>query len=124
MATIILLILMPALVVVVIVIVLPSRIRMDRRVRALLATFHNSERTSIYLPFESGWFNGKRMEMETKISDRKAEGWTFLRATEAAPWRTLCSWGGGVNLHFIREDFRAQGKQSCSEEVARDEEKG
>jgi hypothetical protein len=122
MATIILLILMPTFLAV--VIVLPSRIRMERRARALLAKFPNPERTSVNLPFESGWFGGKRMEMETKISDMKAEGWTFLRATEAAPWRTLCSWGGGVNLHFIREDFRAQGKQSCSEEVARDEEKG
>jgi hypothetical protein len=29
-------------------------------------------------------------------------GWTFLRAAEASPLRTIRSWGGGLTLHFIR----------------------
>jgi len=33
-------------------------------------------------------------------------GWTFLRASEANPLRTLQSPGGGLTLHFIRSQPR------------------
>jgi hypothetical protein len=55
----------------------------------------------IYLEFSSGW-TGKRAEMDAKIAEMARAGWTFLRATEASPLRTLRSWGGGLTLHFIR----------------------
>jgi hypothetical protein len=100
--------LLPALFVVCLVVLVP-RIRMERRAHVLLARFPDAERTSVYLPLRSGWAGGKRKEMEAKISEMNDAGWTFLRATEASPWRTLCSWGGGLNLHFIREDFAEDG---------------
>jgi len=75
---------------------------MERRVCALLAEYPQAERTSVYLTFRSGWAEGKRKEMDAKIAEMASIGWTFLRATAASPLRTLRSWGGGLDLHFIR----------------------
>lgn len=80
---------------------LPTRVRMERRARKLLSQHPQAERTSVYLPFRSSWESGKQ-EMEAKISEMQSSGWTFLRAHEASPLRTLLSWGGGVTLQFIR----------------------
>jgi hypothetical protein len=82
--------------------VLIPRLRMERRARVLLAQHPNAERKSVYVAFRCGWASGKRREMDAKIAEMKDAGWTFLRATEASPVRTLCSWGGGVTLQFIR----------------------
>jgi hypothetical protein len=81
--------------------VLIPRRRMEQRARALLAQHPNAELTSIYLAFRSGW-TGKRAEMDAKIAEMARGGWTFLRASEASPLRTIRSWGGGLTLHFIR----------------------
>ena len=81
--------------------VLIPRRRMEQRARALLAQHPNAERTSIYLAFRSGW-TGKRAEMDARIAEMARAGWTFLRASEASPLRTIRSWGGGLTLHFIR----------------------
>lgn len=83
-------------------IALRERIPMERRARSLLLQFPDAERTSIYLPFRSAWPSVKRREMELKIGEMENAGWTFLRGAEANPFRTLRSWGGGMNLHFIR----------------------
>ena len=98
-ATSFLIILVPVLFVVPFVLI--SRRRMEQRARALLAQHPNAERTSIYLAFRSGW-TGKRTEMDAKIAEMARAGWTFLRASEANPLRTIRSWGGGLTLHFIR----------------------
>jgi len=82
--------------------VIPARIRMQRHARELLRNYPGAPRTSVYLAFSSTWANGKEREMQVKISEMAAEGWTFLRATEANLLRQLGSWGGGLNLHFIR----------------------
>ena len=88
--------------VIVFVVVLPRRIRMERRARALLAQHAGAERISVYLAFRSGWWSGKGREMDAKISEMAAAGWTFLKATEASSLRTIRSWGGGLTLHFVR----------------------
>ncbi len=78
------------------------RLRMERRARLLLTQHPHAERTSIYLPFQSARGAAKRREMDARIAAMEQAGWTFLRATEANPLRTLCSWGGGITLQFIR----------------------
>lgn len=83
-------------------IVLPRRIQMRRRAHALRAQHPHAEQTSVYLAFRSGWWTGKQREMDAKIAEMAPAGWTFLRAAEASPLRTLRSWGGGLTLHFIR----------------------
>jgi hypothetical protein len=75
---------------------------MERRAKALLAEHPQAERMSVYVTFSSTFANDKEREMEAKIAEMKELGWTFLRATEASPLRTLRSWGGGVNLRLIR----------------------
>ncbi len=78
------------------------RFRMERRARALLAAHPKAERTSIYLALRSTWMWGKQREIDDKVAEMQSQGWTFLRAREANPLRTMCSWGGGVNLQFVR----------------------
>ena len=75
---------------------------MERRARGILAQHPGAERISVYLAFRSGWWSGKGKEMDAKVAEMARAGWTFLRATEASPPRTIRSWGGGVTLHFIR----------------------
>lgn len=104
---ILLLILIPAIVMFVRFVLIP-RIRMERRAHAFLAQHPDAERTSVYLPFRSAWASGKRQEMAAKVSEMSNVGWSFLRATEASPLWTLCSWRGGVTLHFIREQATAE----------------
>ena len=81
--------------IVVLLLALPKRIRMERRARALLAEHPEAERLSVYLEFRSGWYRGKGHEMDSKIAEMAMDGWTFLRASEASPLRTIRSWGGG-----------------------------
>ena len=90
------------LLVIVLVFVLPRRIQMERRARALLAQHPHAERTSVYLALHSTWAGQKQREIDAKIEEMKAQGWTFLRGIEANPLRTICSWGGGLTLHFVR----------------------
>ena len=82
--------------------VLPSRLRMRRRASALLAQFPHAEQTCVYLPLRSGWWPGKKSEMDAKIREMASAGWTFLRAAKANPLLTARSWGGGLTLHFLR----------------------
>ena len=81
---------------------LPPRIKMERRARSLLAQHPDAERTSVYLALNSTWASQKQREIDAKIEEMRAQGWTFLRGMEANPLRTLCSWGGGLTLRFIR----------------------
>jgi len=99
--TMILLMVVPVLVVAVFFVIVP-RIRMERRARTLLAQHPGAEQTSVYLPLRSAFARGKRREMDAKITEMQAGGWTFLRAVEASPLRTIRSWGGGLTLQFIR----------------------
>jgi hypothetical protein len=91
-----------AIVLFIVTVVIPSRVRMERRARAILAQYPGAEMISVYLAFRSGWWSGKGKEMDAKVAELAAAGWTFLRATEASPLRTIRSWGGGVTLHFVR----------------------
>lgn len=78
------------------------RFRMERRARALLEAHPDAERTTVYLELQSTFAGAKQREIDAKIAEMQPQGWTFLRAMEASPLRTLCSWGGGLTLHFIR----------------------
>jgi hypothetical protein len=91
----------PILFLLVVAIIIP-RFRMERRAHILLAQHPDSERTSVYLPLHSTWAWQKQREIDAKVADMMAEGWTFLRCREAIPLRTMFSWGGGLTLHFIR----------------------
>lgn len=90
---------------IVLAVVLPQRIRMERRARALMKEHPDAEKTSMYIAFQSGWSGGKRKEMDVKIADMSTIGWTLLRATEASPLKTIRSWGGGLTMHFIRSQI-------------------
>ena len=92
----------PALVLFVFTVLIP-RFRMERRARALLAESPEAERTSVYLELHSTFAAGKQREIDAKIAELEPQGWTFLRAMEASPLRTMRSWGGGLTLHFIRK---------------------
>jgi hypothetical protein len=100
-ASTLLLILVPVGLVVVPFVIIP-RLQMERRARALLSRHPDAERTSVFLAFRSLWSGGKRQEMDARIAEMATTGWTFLRATEANPLRTIRSRGGGLTLHFIR----------------------
>jgi len=84
------------------VFVLPARIRMERRARELMRSHPEAERTSLYLAFRTTFSWEKQHEMDAMITEMARGGWTYLRATAANPLRTMRSWGGGLNLHFIR----------------------
>jgi len=99
--TFILLCSIPILVLFVFIVAVP-RFRMERRARALLAQHPDAEQTSVYLELHSAFAGGKRREIDAKIAEMQPQGWIFLRAMEASPLRTICSWGGGLTLHFIR----------------------
>ena len=92
----------PYVIVLMMAMALPPRIRMERRARALLAQHPDAERTSVYLAFRSGSSTARQREMDARIAEMASAGWTFLRAAEASPLRTMRSWGGGLTLHFIR----------------------
>jgi hypothetical protein len=47
-----------------------------------------------------------------KMAEMGTAGWIFLRGTAASPLRTIRSWGGGLMLHFIRNN------ESSSEHAA------
>lgn len=82
--------------------VLTPRIEMLRRAGKLLKEIPQHERAMVYLPFSSTFSPGKQIEMAAKIAEMGEDGWVFLKAGEAHPLKTLRSWGGGLNLHFIR----------------------
>lgn len=82
------------------VLALPERVRMGKRARRLLCAHPQAERKSVSLSFPR--VMGKRAVMQCRNAEIEADGRTFLRASEAIPWRTLRSWGGGLNLHSIR----------------------
>ena len=83
--------------------VLPPRLRMARREKELLAQMPRHELKTVYLAFASGWYCGKGKEVAAKISEEEKGGWAFLKASEANLFKTSLTWGGGVNLHFIRK---------------------
>jgi hypothetical protein len=91
----------PAFLVFVFFVIVP-RFRMERRARALLSQNPNVEQTSVYLELHSTFAWDKQREIDAKIAEMQPQGWTFLRAMEANPLRTIRSWGGGLTLHFIR----------------------
>jgi hypothetical protein len=83
-------------------IVLIPHLSMERRATELLSQHPGAEQTSVYLELHSTWAWNKQREIDAKITEMQPQGWTFLRALEASPLRTICSWGGGLTLHFIR----------------------
>jgi hypothetical protein len=97
----ILLCVIPAFLLYVFAVIVP-RHRMERRARALLAQHPGAEQTSVYLALHSTWAWQKQQEIDAKIAEMNAQGWTLLRSMEASPLRTIRSWGGGLTLHFIR----------------------
>ena len=86
-----------------VVMVLVPRGKMQRRAAGILRGLSDYEETSCYLRFSSIWPWRKRRAMEDKIAEMAGEGWIFLKAGEAHPLKTLASWGGGLQLHFVRD---------------------
>jgi hypothetical protein len=82
--------------------VIIPRLRMIRHARELQARYPGAEQTSLYLPLHSTTMGQKQREIEAKIAEMQPLGWTFLKASEANLLRTMRTWGGGVNVHFIR----------------------
>jgi hypothetical protein len=82
--------------------VVVPRHRIRRRARALLAQHPGAELTSVYLALYSTWTWGKRREIDAKIAEMKAQGWTCLRGAEVSPLRKIRSWHSGLTLHFFR----------------------
>jgi hypothetical protein len=78
------------------------RREMESKARALLAQHPDAEQTSVYLELHSMFAPAKQREIDAKIAEMQPQGWTFLRAIEASPLRTIRSRGGGLTLHFIR----------------------
>jgi hypothetical protein len=92
--------LIPILIIGVFFVLIP-RVRMARKAREILAQYPDAERTSVYIQYQSVTWKHKREVLEAKIAEMKADGWTFLRGTEA-PWGTPITWAGGETLHFVR----------------------
>lgn len=82
--------------------VVVPRYRIWRRERALLAQHPGAELTSVYLVLHSTWAWGKRREIDAKIAEMKAQGWTCLRGVEVRPLRKIRSWDSDLTLHFFR----------------------
>ncbi len=82
-------------------VVIPRR-RMNRRAEAILGQMPDREEKTVYLRFDSAWPSAKQNAMKSRIAEVEAEGWTYLKAGEAAVSRIFRSWGGGLDLHFVR----------------------
>jgi hypothetical protein len=78
------------------------RIKMLRQANVLLKKIPTHESKTLYINFSSFVGNGKQREMDAKITEMAKEGWVYLKANEVNPMKTLFSWGGGLNMHFIR----------------------
>ena len=76
--------------------------RIRRRQLALLARHPGAELTSVYLALHSTWAWGKRREIDAKIAEMKAQGWTCLRGAEVRPLRKIRPWDSDLTLHFFR----------------------
>ena len=81
----------------------PDRLRMARRAKELLAQMPRHELKTGYLAYASGWNPERRKELAARIGEEEKAGWTFLKASEANPFKASLTWGGAVNLHFIRK---------------------
>jgi len=101
-----LILIMAAVVTIMVLVLTPMliipRMRMERRARKLQARYPGAEQTSVYLELHSTYSWEKQREVDAKVAEMWPLGWTFLRVSEANPLRTIRSWGGGLNLHFIR----------------------
>jgi Na+-transporting methylmalonyl-CoA/oxaloacetate decarboxylase gamma subunit len=82
-----------------------ARLKAERRAKGLRAAMPEAETSSIYLAFNGRSSRepaAKQAAMDSQIAEMARDGWTFLRATEASPFKTLRAFGGGLNLEFIR----------------------
>ncbi len=86
-----------------IVIFIVARVRMELRAQKLLEQIPNHEIKIMYVSFKSGFAPGKRLEMNAKIAEMEKEGWVYLKSREANPLKTIKSWGGGLNMYFVRK---------------------
>ena len=82
--------------------VVVPRFRSRRRKRALLAQHPGAELKSVHLALHSTWAWGKRREIDAKIAEMKAQGWTCLRGAEVRPLRKIRQWDSDLTLHFFR----------------------
>ncbi len=60
------------------------------------------ERRIEYVRFDSVKRAAQKEAVRRKIDQLEAAGWVSLGVTPANPLVTIRSWGGGVNVHFIR----------------------
>ncbi|MBT3373975.1 MAG: hypothetical protein HOJ57_15750 [Lentisphaerae bacterium] len=83
--------------------ILAKRRSMFARAKSILETMDDPEERVELLLFRSTFAPGKGREQDARVREVEMDGWTFLKATMAPFSKTICSWGGGVNLHFVRE---------------------
>ena len=83
--------------------VMTARAKMHARADAILAVMAGPEERVELLLFRSSFAPGKGREQDARVREVEMDGWTFLKATMAPFSKTIRSWGGGVNLHFVRE---------------------
>ncbi len=79
-----------------------NRQRMLIRARTLLATLSDPDERIEFVRFRFAWPSAKRRAMNSTIEKLTKDGWIYLKATEAPFKKTIYSWGGGLNLHFVR----------------------
>ena len=85
------------------VLVLIPRLRMQKRAAEIVHAMSDPEETSCYLRFTSTRPRLKKQEIEDKISEMTKQGWVFLKLSEANPLKTIFAWGGGLQMHFVRD---------------------
>ena len=78
------------------------RLRVERRVGALLAEHPEVRHASVDLELRSIFAWNRKRAIDAKIAEMQSGGWTFLRAMPASQRPTIRFWRGGLTLHFIR----------------------
>ena len=84
-------------------IVLRTRLKMLRRAKTLLQQMPNHQSTIRYLKSSSAFVWQKQREIDARIAEMANDGWLFLKTSQPNLLKTVWSWEGGINLHFIRD---------------------
>lgn len=80
----------------------PLRRSQEKAMAQILAANPDAEQFDEILPLQSSWRSGKQREIDCRVRELQASGWTYLKMSEVSPWISLRYWGGAVRLHFLR----------------------
>lgn len=89
----------------------PERRRMLVRAERIMSTLGDPEERTEFIRFRSARPSLKKEAMNSVIEKWGEDGWVYLKASEAPLRNTICSCGGGLRLHFVRE------RRSDTEEI-------